>query len=94
MTNQYHGSHRVMSVYKIFAIKTDDSPQVRQDLANILEEYDIVKRRYCKFKCSRQPCEHENAGGVPTTIIAQQNVKKSHDFMQQDRRMTIKDTGL
>lgn len=90
------------AVIKYLRLKEMTPTQIHQNLVDTLGEsavsYDIVKRWCREFKCGRQSCIDEHAGGAPITVTTQENVKKVHDLVLQDRRVTIRqlveDTGL
>lgn len=51
-----------------------------------------------EFKCSEASCENLHAGRPQITVITDENIKKVHDLMLEDRRVGIRqileDTGL
>ncbi|GJQ70599.1 hypothetical protein Trydic_g22993 [Trypoxylus dichotomus] len=52
--------------------------------------YGAVKRWCCESKCGRQSCIAEHADGTPTTATTQETVKKIHDIVLQDCRVSIR----
>jgi [histone H3]-lysine36 N-dimethyltransferase SETMAR len=90
------------AVIKYLCLKQMTPTLIHQDLVDTLGKcavsYDVVKRWCREFKCGRQSCTDEHAGGAPTIVTTQENVKKIHDLVLQDRRVTIRqiveDTGL
>lgn len=90
------------AVIKYLRLKQMTPTQIHEDLVDTLGEsavsYDIVKRWCREFKCGRQSCTDEHAGGAPITVTTQENVQKVHNLVLQDRRVTIRqiveDTGL
>ena len=69
--------------------------QMYEDMmANLGESavhYGIVKTWFRTFKCGKTSCEDEHDGGPPRTVTTPENIKKVHEIVQQDLRITISD---
>lgn len=67
--------------------------QIHKGLVDTLREsavlYDIMKRWCHEFICGRWSYTDEHADGASTTTTTQEIVKKVHDLVLQDRRVTI-----
>lgn len=59
-------------------------------LGDLAVSYDIVKRWCREFKCGRESCEDEHAGGPEIQVTTDENIQKVHNLILQDRRITLR----
>lgn len=78
-----------------YLLKKQLSPkEIHADLTVTLGDsavsYDIVKRWCREFKCGRETCEDEHGGGPSITVTTDENVRKVHDIILKDRRVSLR----